>query len=93
MVSKVEDPEVMVETISEVVIAVAKRVSDPVVEPSLLVRALVVNGRRPLAVPAPEPVAELVVVVMVSVPVTEVLVMSVVAVALAEERTAKNDCQ
>lgn len=60
-----EESEVMVETTSEVVIAVAKRVEEPVVEPSLLVRAEVVIGRSPsdataeLADEAAEEIAEL----------------------------------
>ena len=54
VVSKVEDPEVIVATTSEVVTAVAKRVVDPVVDPSLFVRAEVVIGRRPSEATAEE---------------------------------------
>lgn len=89
VLSKVEEPEVTVATISEVVMAVAKRVELPVVDPALSVRGSVVTGRRPLPAPDPEPEVEaLSVEVTVSVPVTEVLVTREVAVAEAVDRTA-----
>lgn len=44
---KVEESEVMTVVTAEVVMAVAKRVSELVVEPALSVMAEVVNGRRP----------------------------------------------
>jgi hypothetical protein len=51
VVTKVLESLVMVETTSEVVMAVAKRVDDPVVDPALSVRADVVTGRRPSEAP------------------------------------------
>lgn len=55
LVSKVEEPEVMVETTSEVVMAVAKRVELPVVDPALSVSPSVLTGRRPSEAEAPDP--------------------------------------